>query len=170
MFVDPWNDPEQDDHLDERIRLDKDGKDTQQDITTQATSSGDTANPEMIPAIHVTGNVQIQDPVTHQYEDAVHADVSYSDYQAVDPSYDYEWNQDNHGYAFTDENGDYVLKLRKNASKDGGFVWFHMVGDDPAYAQDGHLLQKDGVSLTHDNDIDDINGWIDIAGAYVHIT
>ena len=133
-------------------------------------AKGNTADAVLPDAIHVTGNVQIQDPVTHQYEDAVHADVSYSDEQAVDPSYDYEWNEDNHGYAFTDENGDYVLKLRKNASKDGGFVWFHMVGDDPAYAQDGHLLQKDGVSLTHDNDIDDINGWIDIAGAYVHIT
>lgn len=154
-------------YLDERFLLDGTENADIHGPTTDA--EGNKADAVLPDAIHVTGNVQVQDPVTHQYEDAVHADVSYSDAQAMDPSYDYGWNQDNHGYAFTNEDGNYVLKLRK-LDKTGGFVWFHMVGDDPAYAQDGHLLQRDGSPLAHNADIHDINGWIDIAGAYVRIT
>ena len=171
MFVDPWNDHEKDDHLDERIRLADDGTDTESDITTQAASSGDTANPAMIPAIHVEGNVEqvvsekgVTPPV---YGPAKGVKVSYSLEHDPGANYDYEWNEGNHGYAVTGSDGDYTMKLAKSDEVEGGFVWFYL---DNQHAQDGHKLMKNGKLLPHNEDIDEINGQIDYVGAYVQIT
>lgn len=84
MFVDPWTDPSEDDHLDERIRLADDGTDTQSDIT-ETVASGDTANPAMIPAVHITGHIDYQVPGSTETHPAVGANVSYSSAIDVDP-------------------------------------------------------------------------------------
>lgn len=143
---------------------------------TMPDAEGNTADPKLPDAIHVTGHVTAQNPETRVHEDAVGADVSYSYKQDMPDGYDYGWNDDNHGYAYTDENGNYTLKLLKAPNKAGGFIWFHMPdAGEIAFAQDGHKLitidaEGNEVEIPHVADIDKIDGQIDIAGANVKVT
>lgn len=131
---------------------------------------GNTANPELLDAIHVEGNVEKviskQGETPPQYGPAEGANVSYSLQHDPGANYDYGWNEGNHGYAVVNSDGDYTLKLLKSDTE-GGFVWFSL-GDD--YAQDGHKLMKSGKLLPHNEDIDGIDGRIDYLGSYVQIT
>lgn len=142
-----------DDHLDERFYLNG----TEIDDISQFIA--------MSEAIRITGtvySVYYPDKYHPIVQPCVDATVSYTN----NPNdYPEEWGPENHGYAKTDAAGNYVFKLRKDSTKNGGYIWFNK----EKYAQGGHELQKDGVELPHNMHIDGIGDNLEAAGATVSV-
>lgn len=88
----------------------------------------------MIPAIHVTGMITQPKPGEEETE-AIPVEGAAISFQQ-DSSDPYTWNNYIHSPAYTDADGTYSLKLKKDENTSGGKVWFSKEG----YTDDGHFL------------------------------
>ena len=176
---DPANPEAYTDHLNERIRV---NGSTTQDITGTYSPTGETADPAMIQAEHIIGHLDYENLDGDTYP-AANATIAYT--KAKDTPTPEGWDgwessiNDGyvHGFAKTDENGNYFMKIKKGVSPayepgtdNGAYVWFTY--DDPAEgaaALDCRIIQKDGQTFTFNTDLELEDVTLMKAGGEVHV-